>query len=214
MDDFLRTNLIHLFTFYLTAMFVVGTFRRLRQYHAVVELARTMPGRWPRVLGQIRKHWLMFLTWSTLRPALVALGLIGVQLVCSRIIWPRAMITVQDLFAEMWMPPVVALTAAAMAAVDLYFLIVVGQIDRRETERYLDEAEHWLTSWKAPVVKFLTLGIINPRKIVDTEVRKAMEEGRDLLHRNLWLMSLQALLRVLFGLSLWTCWAVHPATRS
>ncbi len=31
-----------------------------------------------------------------------------------------------------------------------------------------------------------------------------------MLHRNLWWMSVQAGLRVLFGLSLWFAWAVHP----
>jgi hypothetical protein len=212
MDDFLRLNLIHLFTFYLTTMFIVGTVRRLRQYRDVVNMARGMPSRWPRVLGQIRKHWLMFLTWSTLRPALVALALIAVQMICSRLIWPRAQISVQDLALETWMLPIVGLTAGAMAAVDFYFVIYIGSFDRKETERYLDEAEHWLTSWKAPMVRVLTMGIINPRKIVGDEVLKAMEEGRGLLRRNLWWLSLQAFLRVLFGLTIWICWAIHPTT--
>lgn len=211
MDEFGRMNLINLFTFYLTAVFALSTLRRLRQYGAIANLVKSMPGRWPRVLGQIKKHWLMFMTWSTFRPAIVALVLIAAQMVCSRIIWPQADIDVSDLMSQWWMLPLVGLTALLMIGVDLYFVIRVGQIDRGETERYLDEAEHWLTSWKAPAIRVVTFGFINPRRIVDTEVRKAMEEGRGLLHRNLWWMSLQAALRVLFGLCLWISWAVHPS---
>jgi hypothetical protein len=210
MADFLSLNLLNLFTFYLTVAFVISTFRRLRQYRDIAHLVVTLSGRWPRVLQQIKKHWLMFLTWTTFRPTALAISLIAIQVVCTRIIWPEAQITGYDLLGEWWMLPVIVLTGAAMLAVDLYFIIRVGQIDREETERYLDEAEHWLTSWKAPVVKVFTLGFINPRKMVDTEVRKALEEGKGLLHATLWWVSLQAGLRVLFGLSLWIVWAIHP----
>ncbi len=209
MGDLARLELIPLFTFYLTAIFVVGTFRRLGQYRDIAEIARSIPGRWPKVLQQIRKHWLMFLTWSTFRSAFVALGLIAIQAICSRLIWPQAKMPLGDLLDEWWLLPFVAVSAAAMLAVDLYFVVRVGQIDRKETEKYLDEAEHWLTSWKAPLVRVATFGFVNPRKIVDIEVRKALEEGKGLLTRNLWWMSVQAGLRVLFGLCLWSSWALH-----
>jgi len=202
--------LINLFSFYLTVILVLGTLRRLRQYRDIVHLTTGMPGRWPRVLKQIKQHWWMFFTWSTFRPAIVAILLLAVQMVCSRIIWPKAILTLQDLGVEWWMGPMVAITAIAMLGVDLYFIVRVGKIDRRETERYLDEAEHWLTSWKSPVLKVLTFGLVNPHKIVAKEVKKALEDGRGLLNRNLWWISLQALNRVLFGLTLWICWAVHP----
>ncbi len=55
------------------------------------------------------------------------------------------------------MTTLVLVALAGMLAVDLYFIIRVGAIDRGETERYLDEAEHWLTSWKAPLIKTVTL---------------------------------------------------------
>ena len=106
--------------------------------------------------------------------------------------------------------PIVGLAGLVMLAVDLYFIIRVGAIDRKETEQYLDEAEHWLTSWKAPAIRIFTFGFINPRKMVDAEVRKALEEGKGLLSRNLWWMTVQAALRILFGLTLWIAWAVHP----
>ena len=49
-DGVLDLNLIHLFTFYLAAVFTVSTARRLRQYHDVAQLALAAPNRWPRVL--------------------------------------------------------------------------------------------------------------------------------------------------------------------
>ena len=101
----------------------------------------------------------MFLTWATLRPAAVALGLLFVQMICSRLIWPTANLTLRDLLDDWWILPPVLVAMAAMLAVDLYFIIRVGDIDRRETEQYLDEAEHWLTSWKGPLIQTITLGL-------------------------------------------------------
>jgi hypothetical protein len=205
----LDLNLIHLFTFYLAAVFLLSTVRRLRQYHDVAQLAVAAPNRWPRVLEQLRGHWIMFMTWATLRPAAVALGLLVVQMVCSRLIWPSANLTLRGLLAEWWLLPFVLTAMAAMLAVDAYFIASVGEVGRRETEVYLDEAEHWLTSWKGPIIHLVTLGYIDPRQMVAVEVRKAVEEGRGLLHRTLWWVSAQAGLRILYGLTLWVAWAVH-----
>jgi len=211
MGDFLNVNLIPLFTFYLTAAFIVGTFRRLGQYRTAGHLVAAAPGRWPRVVNQMKRHWVVFLTWAIFRPAALAIGLIIIQMICSRVIWPQAKITPRDLQNEWWMIPVLGVTGLAMLGVDLYGIIRVGRIDRDETVRYLDEAEHWLTSWKGPVVAVLTLGYINPRKMVDTEVRKALQEGSSLLKQTLWWVSLQASCRLLFGLALWTSWALLPS---
>ena len=212
MPGVLDLNLIHLFTFYLAAVFLVSTVRRLRQYHDVAQLALAAPNRWPRVLRQIKGHWIMFMTWATLRPVAVALGLLMIQMVCSRLIWPTATLTPRDLLDESWILPPVLLSLGAMLAVDFYFILRVGDVGRRETERYLDEAEHWLTSWKAPLIHTVTLGYINPRQMVYAEVRKAVEEGRGLLHATLWWVSAQAGLRTLYGLILWLAWAVHSQT--
>lgn len=210
MQEVLDLNLIHLFTFYLAAAFLLSTVRRLRQYHDVAQLAFAAPNRWPRVLEQIKGHWIMFLTWTTLRPVSIALGLLLVQMICSRMIWPTAVLTLRDLLDAWWVTALVLLSLSAMLAVDLYFIIRVGALDRGETERYLDEAEHWLTSWKAPLIRTVTLGYINPRQMVYIEVQRAVEEGRGLLHRTLWWVSAQAGLRTLYGLLLWLAWAVHP----
>jgi hypothetical protein len=129
-------------------------------------------------------------------------------MIAAKILWPTATITGNDLLNHWWLAPVLTLFAAAMLAIDGYGILRVGRIDRKETEKYLDEAEHWLSSWKAPLVKALTFGHINPRKIVDTEVRKAMEQGNTLLQSTFWWMSLQSGVRLLFGISLWLSWAL------
>ncbi len=210
MQEVLDLNLIHLFTFYLAAAFLLSTVRRLRQYHDIAQLALAAPNRWPRVLEQIKGHWIMFLTWTTFRPAAIALGLLLAQMICSRMIWPTATLTIRELLDEWWVTALVLLFLVAMISVDLYFIIRVGALDRSETENYLDEAEHWLTSWRAPLIKTITLGYINPRQMVYVEVKKAVEEGRGLLHRTLWWVSAQAGLRTAYGLLLWLAWAVHP----
>lgn len=210
MQEILRLNLINLFTFYLAAIFLINTMRRLRQYHDVSKLIFAAPGRWPRVLQHFKKHGIMFFTWTTLRPAAFAITLLIVQSICSRLIWPTANLTLQDLINEWWMLPIVAIAAGAMLFVDGYFIVRVGSFDRHETEKYLDEAEHWLTSWKAPLISTVTFGYINPRKMVDTEVQKALVEGEGLLRWALWWVSIQASLRIFFGLTLWISWAIHP----
>jgi hypothetical protein len=206
----LDLNLIRLFTFYLAVMFLLGTMRRYQQYHTIGSLAIGMPNRWPRVLTQIRKHRMMFITWAVLRPLILALMLIVANMICARLIFPQANLTTRDLLNEWWMLPILLPSLAGMIGVDIYFVIRVGQVDRRETEKYLDEAEHWLRSWKAPLVSVFTLGYINPRQMVDDEVRKALEQGKGLVSWALWWVSLQTGLRLLFGLLLWLAWAVHP----
>jgi hypothetical protein len=210
MTELFHLNLIQLFTFYLAATFLVSTFRRLRQYGDAAQLVMTFSNRWPKLLNLISKHRMMFLTWATLRPAALAIVLLIVQLICSRLIWPTAKITLQELKDEWWMWPFVLAPAIGMVMVDMYFIIVVGKMDRKETEKYLDEAEHWLSSWKAPLVAVVTLGFVNPRQMVDTEVRKALEEGNSLLKQSLWWVSLQTGLRIAFGLSLWISWGMLP----
>ena len=45
--------------------------------------------------------------------------------------------------------------------------------------------------------------------MVYVEVKKAVEEGRGLLHSTLWWVSAQAGLRTVYGLILWAAWALH-----
>ena len=66
----------------------------------------------------------------------------------------------------------------------------------------------WLTSRTAHVVRFFTLGFVNPRRLVNTEVQKALVDATRQLNTNLWWMTVQMGLRIAFGLSLWLTWAV------
>jgi hypothetical protein len=203
-------NLIHLFDFYLAVMFVLGTARRVGQYRAFAGLALSMPGRWPRLLELVRGHRTVFLTWSTIIPSALALLIWLIQITASRMVWHTATLTARDLFTH-WLGLLVVLPfAIAMLTLDVYFLIVVGQIDRPTTEKYFDQAEYWLRSPVAPVVRVVTFGKINPRAMVNEEVRKALIGASSLINRSLYWTCVQVGLRVAVGLSLWTAWAFVP----
>ena len=200
-------NLINLFGFYLAAMFLLGTLRRFEQYRAIGGIMVAAPGRWPRLLKVMKEHRAIFLTWSTLRPAGLALLLCVVHMIASRAVWPQAHLTAHALFDSWLIPPLIVMTMIPMLAVDVYFLVRVGRIDRVETEYYLDVAEAWLTGWKAAAVRTVTFGAIDPRRKVSEEVQKALSAISNLINRNLYWMSLQVGLRVVFGLTLWLTWA-------
>ncbi|SRR6266404_7007003 len=200
-------NLIHLFDFYLAAMFLFSLLRRFELYGTAVGIVVASPGRWPRLLRVMKEHRALFLTWTTFRPLTLALGLWAIQMIASRLIWPRADLSFNHLLDSWFIPLLLGLTFVPMIAVDAYFLIRVGQIDREESIKYFDMAESWLSSWKAPVLRALTFGIVDPRRMVSEEVRKALVSINELMNRNLYWMAVQIGLRVLFGLSLWFAWA-------
>jgi hypothetical protein len=208
MNWFASVNLIHLFDFYLAAMFVLGTYRRFAQYRAFAGLALGMPGRWPHLLQLVRQFRTIFMTWNTILPSALALGIWIAHTLASRLIWHRASLTGADVFAHWQVWPVVLLIGIAMLTVDFYFLVVVGEIDRSGIEKNFDQAEHWLSSWHAPAVRMLSLGYVNPRRMVHEEVRTALVAASDLLNRNLYWTCLQMGLRILFGLGLWLTWAL------
>jgi len=208
MTGFWDLNLIHLFGFYLALMFVLSLYRRTSQYRAIGGLVLAGPGRWPHLLDLVRQHHSVFLTWSTFLPAILTLALTVIQMLASRLIWPRAYLTPASLTEEWLAWPLLAVTGLGMIGVDIYFLIVVGEIDRAMMEKYFDEAEYWLRSWTAPVVRFLSFGWINPRQMVSVEVQKALVAASRMMNTNLWWMSTQTGLRVAFGLSLWLTWAL------
>jgi hypothetical protein len=206
-------NLIHLFDFYLAATFLLSTAGRVRQYRAVLSLVRGFPSRWPRLLELVKQHRSIFLTWSTLAPAVLALVLLTVQMAASRLIWPQAGrpphgLTLGRLFEEPVMVPLVGLFGLGMLGVDVYFILVVGQVNQAEVEQYFDQAEYWLKSWAAPVVRTVTLGFLNPRKMVAREVETALVSASQMLNVTLWWTVLQTGLRIACGLSLWLTYAL------
>ncbi len=213
MDRFWSLNLIHFLDFYFAFMFLASTYRRMGQYQSVAKLVVAGPGRWPKLLDLISQYRTIFWTWSMLLPALLALGVWIIQVLASRLVFPNAgnsedALTIARL-AEHWPALLVALPlGAAMFGFDIYTLYRVGQIDREQLEKYLDEAEYWLRSKTAHVVRVVTFGRINPRKMVAEEVEKALIAVGDMLNFTLWWVCLQMGLRVAFGLCLWLIWAL------
>jgi len=202
-----RINIIHFFDFYLMLMFVLGTIRRFRQYWTTANLVLRGPGRWPLLFKLVKEHRTVFMTWATILPGLLALTLSVVQLLASRLVWQDAHLTVGQLM-EHWLAALIVCTlGAVMLGVDLYGIIVVGRVDRAEMEKYFDQAEYWLRSRAAHVVRVFTLGFVNPRLMVAVEVKKSLTEASRLLNYTLWWVSMQLGLRVAFGLSIWLTWA-------
>lgn len=202
-------HLFRSFELYLSLMFLISSYLRLRQYRSAVGLVKDFSGRWPRLFELVRKHGSIFLTWGTVFPLAVTLALLLTQLLARRCLFPGAdEFTAADL-GEIWLAiPVVFLSGAAMAVVDARGTFTVGEIDRPQLEKYFDQAEFWLKSPAARVVHVVTFGFVNPRKMVAVEVQSALVSASKLLNSNLWWVSTQTGLRIAFGLSLWGSYLV------
>jgi hypothetical protein len=192
-------------------MFLFSVYRRRAQYRAIGSLALTGPGRWPRLLELVWSHGGIFLTWSTFLPALLAFGLTSVHWLASQWVWPEAHVTLSGLAEHPLAWPFVAILCISMLSVDFYCIVVVSEVDQGLLQKYFDQAEYWLRSWTAPVVRILSFGTINPRQMVAVEVRKALLEASHMLNANLWWMAAQIGLRFGFGLALWLSYAIARA---
>ena len=204
-------RLIRFFGFYLAVMFLLSTWVRLRQYGTIVRLVRGMPNRWPRLLTLVKQHIHIFLTWGTVLPLVLLLAIFTLNFLASKWLWPQAdEFTLARLAPLYPLWPVVLVLGAAMTAFDIWGVVSVSAIDQSEMEKYFDQAEYWLRSWTAPVVRVFTLGRINPRQMVAVEVRSALVSSSQMLNSTLWWVVTQAGLRIAFGLSLWLAYAVQP----
>jgi hypothetical protein len=201
-------DLIRFFDFYLAVVFLTSTYLRFRQYRDVASITWAVPGRWPRLLQLLNQHKTILLTWSFALPTVLAFCLMLIQWLASMYFWHQASLTVGEVTEKPLAWPVLAVFGAAMVGVDLYCTFVVGEVDRTATEKYFDQAEYWLKSWKAPVVRFFTLGRINPRKMVAVEVQKALVDASRLINSSLWWVTAQIGLRVAFGLAMWLTYAL------
>lgn len=201
-------NLIRLFDFYLALMFLISLVRRWAVYMNALRILVAVRGRWPRLIERLREHTSLILNWSFFRPAVIALFLMVVQLIASRVLWPQAVLTGDDVRREWWLVPAILLPLVPMLLVDLYFIFRVGKFDHGETVKYLDQAESWLR-WKGVLVRTLTFGVVNPRRMVDEEVKKSLAEMQSTITASLWWVIVQTTLRLAFGLTLWTVWAFH-----
>ncbi len=201
-------NLIRLFDFYLTLMFLISFLRRWDVYLNAMRLLISVRGRWPKLIQRLGEHKSIILNWSFFRPAILAFVLTIVQLIASRMVWPYAVLTGPELHEEWWWVPIILVPLIPMLAVDIYFIVRVAKFDHDQTVKYFDMAESWL-GWKGPLVRLATFGIINPRKMVDAELKKTLTEYQSTLASSLWWVIIQTALRLAFGLTLWTVWAIR-----
>lgn len=206
MSRFDTINLIRLFDFYLAVAFLFSFRRRYRIYWDALRLGFALQSRWPRLVDRLRFHGGILLTREIIRPTLLVLGFMAVQFILSRLLFPQAQITLHELAGHPIALAVVVLTAIPMICVDLFFLIRVGRIDRQETEVYLDQAEQWLGTWRVGLVRTVTLGYINPQRMVDAEVRKALFRLGEMVRWSMWWIMAQIGCRTAFGLVLWLVW--------
>src|SRR5262245_63070736 len=90
-------NLIRLFDFYLALMFVISLVRRWGVYVNALRILVAVRGRWPKLIQRLSEHKSVILNWSFFRPAVIALFLMIVQLIASRLLWPQAVLTGENL---------------------------------------------------------------------------------------------------------------------
>jgi hypothetical protein len=210
MDWLLDLRLIRFFSFYLAAVFAVSTYLRLRQYRAVLSLVVSLRSRWPNLTALVLTHRHIFLTPRTYLPLVIVLVLLAANMLASRLVWPQAdRFDVRELLHIWPAIPFVLASGVAMVAFDTLGTVQVGEVDQKLLEGYFDQAEGWLRGWKAPVVRVLSLGYVDPRQIVEKEVRGALEMASTLLNNTLWWVSVQTVLRILFGLLLWSSCALR-----
>lgn len=206
-------NLINCLTFYFLMMFAASTFRRWQQYREMISLVMGSGQRWPHLLKLVKSHRTIFLTWRTVAPLALTLALTVVQALASQVLFPQAGesatgLTLDKLAHHLGLSLIIGTLGISMLAVDIFFLISVGEIDRPVVEKHLDQAEYWLVSKMAHVVKIVTFGRINPRRMVAEEVRKALVDASNMINSAIWWVNLQMALRFCFGLSLWIGWAI------
>ena len=119
-------NLIRLFDFYLAFLFLIGLYRRRRVYWDAVRLGVSIVDRRKKLLSVVANEKRELLTLETLRPIFVAIALMIIQWLCSRLIWPQADVPLGTLRAHWWKMAAVVAAFVPMFTVDLYFLITSG----------------------------------------------------------------------------------------
>lgn len=205
----MTVNLIDAFSYYLVLAFVTGTALRARTYRAMLGLVYHSADRWPKLRALVQTHRAILLRWPTVVPLGLTLLLTLANGCASHFVWSHARVTPGDLWAHPVGLAVAAVAGGLMGVLDFRAVFVFGRLDRPAVEAVLDRAEHWLGSWKAPAVRFLTFGLVHPRRIVGEQVRQALVEASLAANGQLWAMSLQIAVRFAFGLALWVTWAVR-----
>jgi hypothetical protein len=209
MDWLLELRPIRFFSFYLALVFIVSTVLRWQQYQTVLALVMRVRNRCPNLAQLVLSHRSIFLTWGTLRPLILVAALMLINTLAAWFVWPQTNEFSVDDLQTIWLALVVVLISGAlMVAFDVWGMVQVEKIDQAATEKYLDQAEYWLRGWQAPVVRIVSLGFVNPRQIVNREVRTALEGVAQMLNATLWWVSVQTALRIAFGLTLWSSYVL------
>src|SRR4051794_9329553 len=203
-------DLIDAFSCYLVLAFVTGTILRARTYRAMVGMIYHSADRWPKLRALVMTHRAIFLRWPTVLPLALTLLLTLANAGASHFVWSHARVTPGDLWAHPAALAAVAVAGGLMGFLDFRAVFVFGRFDRAAVEAVLDRAEHWLGSWQAPTIRFLTFGLVHPRRIVGEQVHAALVDAGLAVNGQLWVMSLQILARAAFGLALWTTWMIGP----
>lgn len=201
-------NLIDALNYYLVAAFLVGTILRIRNYRAMLGLVYRSAGRWPKLRVLVQSHRAIFLRWPTVLPILSTLFLTIANVWASYSVYSHARVSSNDLLLHPFGLIAVVITGGLMGFLDFKSVFVFARFDRAAVEAVLDRAEHWLTSWKAPAIRFLTAGLIHPRRIVGEQVRQALVEASLKVNGQFRVMSIQIVARAAFCLALWATWAI------
>lgn len=201
-------NLIDALNYYLVTTFLVGTILRIRNYRAMLGLVYRSADRWPKLRVLVQSHRAIFLRWPTVLPILSTLLLTAANAWASYSVYSHARVSPNDLWSHRIGLIAVVATGGLMGLLDFKSVFMFARFDRTAVEAVLDRAEHWLGSWKAPAIRFLTAGLIHPRRIVGEQVRQALVEASMKINGQLWVMSVQILARAAFCLSLWGIWAI------
>lgn len=200
-------NLIEVFNYYLIVAFLVSTGIRIRTYKAIVGLVWASASRWPKLLELVKKHRTIFLGWPMVLAVALAFSLMLSNSLAIRLVWAHAKVSFEELRGRWFSLTAVILTGGFMILLDCLAIFRVGSFDRAALEQDLDKAESWLKSWVSPALRVLTLGFVNPRKLVGAEVQRLLVDANWILIGGMWRTSLRTGMQLAFGLSLWLTWA-------
>lgn len=202
-------NLIDVFNYYLILAFIVSTTIRIQLYRTIVGLVCDSPARWPKLLELAKTHRTVFFGWPLLLAIGLAFSLMLGNSLAIHCVWAPAKVSLEQLSGRWLHLMAIALVGALMLLLDGRAIFHVGHFDRTALEHDLDKAESWLKSWMAPALRLLTLGFVNPRKIVGDEVHRVLVDANWILIGGMWRMSFRIGTQLAFGLSLWLTWALE-----
>jgi hypothetical protein len=200
-------NLMASYERYLVLTFVLSLMLRFRQYHTNVRFAWAFPQHWPNVLEIIKKHSSIFVTWTTVLPVAITLGILLAHTICYRLIWSEAVVTPGGLRQHLLVLAFLLPVCLWMICLDLTTLFRASQLDFTEIERNLSKGEFALTSRALSALRLASLGFFNPRKLVEHRVADSLQGVRLALLAQLRSWSFHTAVRITFGFLLWLGYA-------